>query len=664
MLAQTPSVGELLTGWQLVTSFAGVMVIAFLTGRLLGARRSWSAAAISGLVGWVTGAILAVALAKDHENGSAGFTRNLWLFSAFFTMSATVWMEMLAKPGALARAQTSLASIPRPLRAVRRRTQRVTRYAQITRIIARHGLGRQLGIADAEAADGSAGDGAAPAAVRLRRALEDCGGMFVKLGQILSTRADLLPAPVVEELSRLQDHVQPVAREDIAALLERELGAPVETIFSEFEWTPLAAASIGQAHEARLPTGEPVVVKVQRPDIAERVERDLDVVAQFGRTLEARAAWAQEYHVMDLVQEFSERLREELDFRIEARNATEIGERLAAYTDIRVPRVHRELTTARVLVMEWLDGESVRQLVHTPAGPNQARLADSLLRCALQQMLVDGHFHADPHPGNVLLLRTGQLGLIDFGAAGRLDPIQLAALREVMLAVSQQDPRLLRQAILEVSSVRRGFDDELFERALARFMARHLGAGAVPSAAMFNELLQLLFTFGVALPPEFSTFFRALITLEGTLTTISPGFGVIDAAQEIAREWASERALPATFEDFARQELLGLVPVLRRLPNRLDRLTTMAQRGDLTARLSLFSIDDDVRVVTTLVNRVVLAFLGGIVGVMSVMLIGIDDGPEFSGSTSLYEFFGYFGLFCSTVLVMRVLVAILRDGAN
>jgi ubiquinone biosynthesis protein len=181
---------------------------------------------------------------------------------------------------------------------------------------------------------------------------------------------------------------------------------------------------------------------------------------------------------------------------------------------------------------------------------------------------------------------------------------------------------------------------------------------------MLNELLQLFFSFGISLPPEFSTFFRALVTLEGTVTTLRPGYLVIDAARAMAAEWAREQLLPLAFEDLARAELIKLAPVLRRLPRHVDRLATIVERGDLTARVSLFTDDDDVRVVTQLVNRGALAFLGAAVGLISVMLLGIKGGPEFTGQTSLYEFFGYFGLFCGTVLIMRVLVAILRDGFN
>lgn len=663
LMATVPRVADLLTGWRLVTSIVGILVLAALAGRLLGTRRSLGAVVVSGLSGWMAGAGLAVILARNHEHGQAGFLRNLWLFSAFFTMSATVWIEMMARPGALARAQHSLTSVPRPMRTLRLKSQRLARYAQITRLAARHGLGRSLGIAAGEGEEMS--EGRAPLPVRVRRALEDAGGMFVKLGQALSTRADLVPAEFIAELARLQDQVSPAPRPAVEQTLNEALGRPLTEVFSDFDWRPIAAASIGQAYRAELQSGEAVIVKVQRPGIAAAVERDLDVLGQLVHTFESHAPWAVEYRVAEVVEEFAARLREELDYRVEARNATEIAARLSGLAGVRIPKVYQELTSPRVLVMEWLDGASIRHANDDhAAGRRGVKLAELLLRCSLQQMLIDGHFHADPHPGNVLLLKSGEIGLIDFGAAGRLDPIAQAALRQMMVAVAQQDPALLRQAILEVASIHRGFDDDQFERALARFISRHLGAGAKPSAAMFNELLQLMFSFQVVLPAEFSTFFRALVTLEGTLTTLSPGYQVIDAAERIATEWARERLEPATVEEFARAEVIRLAPILRRLPRHLDRLATIVERGDLRARVSLLSIDEDVRVLTRLVNRVVLAFLGGVVGVISVILIGIKGGPEFTGKTSLYEFFGYFGLFCSTVLVMRVLVAILQDGLN
>jgi hypothetical protein len=237
--------------------------------------------------------------------------------------------------------------------------------------------------------------------------------------------------------------------------------------------------------------------------------------------------------------------------------------------------------------MEWLDGVSVREVERIDAlGLDRSRLAEALLRCALRQMLVDGRFHADPHPGNVLVLADGRLGLIDFGATGRLDPLQQASMREMLVAVQQRDAGLLRSAVLEVATLRRHFDDDQLERALARFMARHLQAGAAPSAAMFN-------VSSVCSSPSGSTCRR------------------------------SSRPSSAPSSPW-----------------------------------------EDVRTVTRLLNRVVLAGPGGLVGLLSVMLLGTQGGPHFTGDTSLFQFFGYFGLFCATVLILRVTAAILRDELN
>jgi ubiquinone biosynthesis protein len=625
-------------------------------------RRSWGTTVGAAILGWGGGVALSFAIASDRPDPAKGFTRNIFLFSALGVMSMSVWLELLARPGTLARAQSGFTSIPRPLRALRRRGQRVSRYGQITRIAMRNGLGPSIGLGryDEEAVDGKV-----PLARRLRHALEEGGGMFVKMGQVLSTRPDLVSPEVADELAHLQDHVAPAPPDAVRELLEEELGAPADEVFAEFDWEPVAAASIGQAYRAQLHDGQPVIVKVQRPGIGEAVERDLQVLDQLAHMVEQRTTWAADYGVVELTTEFSDRLREELDFRIEARNASDISANLNDFPNVQVPAVYADLTTSRVLVMEWLDGVSVRDSDQLDElGVDRNALAGYLLRCMIDQMLVDGHFHADPHPGNVMVLGDARIGLIDFGAASRLDPMQQSALRDLMLAVAQRDPELLRQAVLQVATLRRLVEDDELERALARFMGRHLAPGMTPDAALFNDLLQLFFAYGINVAPELSTFFRALVTLDGTLTTLCPGYPTIDEAQKIATEWMRERVTPETLQEAVKSELIRMAPLLRRLPRHVDRLATSLERGNLRARISLFSDERDVQFVTRLVNRAILALMGGFVGLVGVFLVGTGGGPPFAGATSLYEFFGYFSLFCSVVLIMRVIVAVLHDGLN
>jgi ubiquinone biosynthesis protein len=635
------------------------LLTAWIAGRMLGVRRSLSLTVASAVFGWVTGSAISLAIAGQRSNPNSGFVRNVILFCAFGSMASSVWIEFLARPGALARAQSGLSRIPRPFKSLRRRGQRMQRYAQITGIAARRGLGPALGMGRA------ARDERIPVARRLRLALEDAGGMFVKLGQVLSTRPDLVPAPVAAELAQLQDAVSPVPRDELEVVLEAELGAAVDEVFAEFDWEPVAAASIGQAHRARLHNGDDVIVKVQRPGISELVDRDLEVLERVAEAIESRTSWGAQWDVRGIAREFADRLREELDYRVEGQHAAHIGGHLPAGSRVRVPAVHEGLTTSRVLVMEWLDGVSVRQADRVDElGVDRDRLAQELLRTVLHQILTDGRYHSDPHPGNVMVLGDGQLGLIDFGATGALDPLEQSAVREVMLALSRSDPDLLRQAMLRVADVHGPVDDEALERALARFIGRHLGPGAQPSPVMFTELLQVLARFDLSFPTGLSTFFRALITLDGTLRVLAPGFQTIDEAERAAVALVGDQLSPAALGDVARDELIKLLPTLRRIPRQLDRIVTATERDGLRLRVSLLSERRDVVGLTRLVNRLVLAFLGAAVGGVSVALIAIKGGPPSTGDTSLFRFFGYFGLFCSTVLIMRVLVAVLRDGVN
>ncbi|MET0895049.1 MAG: AarF/UbiB family protein [Acidimicrobiia bacterium] len=649
--------------WLLIPAFFFSFAAAALVGRVLGVRRSFLATLLTGLIGWLVGLLVALAVAGDHPDATENFARNLFLFALFGAMAAAVWLEFLARPGMIARAQTGMQSVPHPLRSVRLRGRQVRRSAEITRIAMRTGLAPSLGLGrSARTGDG----GVRPPTVRrLRLALEECGGMFVKLGQVLSTRGDLISADAAAELSLLQDDVRPDGRDGILELLEDELDASLDEVFAHFDWKPVAAASIGQVYRAQLPDGSPVVVKVQRPGVGDQVAVDLSVLEELGRVAESRTSWGSEYHVRELVDEFGARLREELDYRIEARNARTIRASLPNNSRVYIPSVYEELSTSRVLVMEWLDGVDVRQVAWSEARPSdRTRIADQLLRTFLEQMLASGVFHADPHPGNVMLLADGRLALIDFGAAGRLDPVELSALRDMMAGIGRRDADGVCHAVLQVARLRRGVDVADFERALARFMADHLAPGARGDAAMFNAMMRLFFDFGITLPPEWSTFFRALIVLEGTLMLIAPDYSVIDAAESIAGQWARGQVTPGSVQHAVRDELMRTVPMLRRLPRHIDRAFTTLERDGLRVRVSHFADEHDEQVVTKLVNRFVLAFLAGTIGLLSVGLVAIEGGPAFSGDTSLLRVLGYFGLFCATVLAMRVIVAVLRDGTN
>src|SRR5215472_15412507 len=643
-------------GW--LFSLVIAVILARVGGRLLGIRLRWRRAILAGFPGLALGWIAAWSI-NGQRHGPQTLSWPAVLFGALVaTMLIAVLLELLARPGRLAAVESRLQAspLPHPIRSLRQRVGRSRRYLQVTRIAARRGLRCYLG------GRGPGADEPRPLARNLRVALEEAGGIFVKLGQVLSTRADLLPPDVIAELSRLQDHVAPADPASIEALLTAELGAPPHRVFASFEAAPQAAASIGQAHRARLATGEPVMVKVQRPDVRALVEHDLNILLRMARALEARAGWARQYAVLEMTRGFAAALREELDFRIEARNIAAV----AGSSRIRVPAVYGQWSTSRVLVMEYLDGVSVRDAepVLAESAADRHGLACGLLGTILRQVMAEGTFHADPHPGNVLVLRDGQLALIDFGSVGRLDPLQQAALRRLLLAVAQRNPAELHDSLLDLAQAARpaATGDDLLEPALAQFLAQHLGPGMVPDAAMFTTLFRLLADFGLVFPPVIAAVFRAMITLEGTLARLDPGFQIIEETRTIAASWAGEVLGPASLRDAATDQALGLLPVLRKLPRRLDRITTALERGTLSASVRLLADHRDRHFVATMVGRAVLAFLGAAFGLISVMLIGVRGGPLLApaaagtGGTSLFHAFGYVGLFFSLVLTLRVII--------
>ncbi|MFD7655057.1 ABC1 kinase family protein [Actinosynnema sp. NPDC059797] len=622
-----------------------VTFLALVTGLALGARRLFGLRV--GLVRTALACLLGLALSEAALSGMPGTEAAPALATVQFGVAVLILVAMLTAAEVVAPTGT----IPPPTewwRALRGRSARARRYSRITAIAFRHGLGPYL--RGRERTD-------TRLARSLRLALEEAGVTFVKLGQVLSTRPDLLPPDVVAELVLLQDRVPPAPWPRVREVLVAELGRAPEEVFAEFDEEPMAAASVAQVHRARLRSGAEVVVKVQRPGVRRVAEGDLDIVDRLAATLHDRTRWGRAIGVRDLAAGFSAALREELDFRVEARNLAAVRA-ASAGTDVVLPAVHEDLSTSRVLVMERLHGVPVRE---APAGAaDRDALARSLLDALLRQVLVDGVFHADPHPGNILLLRDGGLGLLDLGSVGRIDAQLRAALGKLLLAADRGDPAGMRDALLELVARPDEIDELRLERALGQFMARHLGAGSRTNAEMFADLFKLVHRYGLSVPPEVAAVFRALATVEGTLVALSPGFDIVVESRAFAEQRFSEHLTPGSLRRAVTEELHAVLPVLRRLPRRLERITGALEQGRLGVNLRLFADERDRRFIVSLLHQVMLTVLGATAGLMAVLLLGADGGPRVGPELGLFELLGYNLLVISALLGLRVVVTVFR----
>jgi ubiquinone biosynthesis protein len=570
---------------------------------------------------------------------------------ALATVQIGIALLMMIALLAFAEIVVPTGSIPPPTewwRALRGHVSRARRYSRITAIAFRHGLGPYL--RGRERTD-------TRLARSLRQALEEGGVTFVKLGQVLSTRPDLLPPDVVDELTLLQDKVPAAPWPAVREVLVAELGQPPEDVFAEFDERPIAAASVAQVHRARLKSGEDVVVKVQRPGVRRVAEGDLDIVGRLASTLHDKTRWGKAIGVRDLAAGFSAALREELDFRVEARNLAAVRA-ASAGTDVVLPVVHEDFCTARVLVMQRLDGVPVRSA--SLESVDRDALARTLLDALLRQVMVNGVFHADPHPGNIMLLGDGRLGMLDFGSVGRIDAQLRSALGKLLLAIDHGDPAGLRDALLELVARPDEIDEQQLERALGQFMARHLSSGMRPDAEMFGDLFKLVYRHGLSIPPEIAAVFRALATVEGTLGALSPGFNIVVESRSFADKQFSAHLTPESLKRTVTEELHAMLPMLRRLPRRADRISSALEQGRLGLSMRLFADERDRQFVVSLLHQVMLTVLGATAGLMAVLLLGADGGPEVGPGLSLFQVFGYNLLVISVLLGLRVVVAIFR----
>ena len=504
------------------------------------------------------------------------------------------------------------------------------RYRLITRVIIRHGLGffvNVLGLG--RFAPFRLGNvifrrrrepGSQPETIR--KCLEDMGTTFVKLGQILSTRSDLIPPEYQEELAKLQDDVKAVPSETITDLVVSEIGRPIDQVFSSFDLEPLAAASIGQVHLATLIDGTEVVVKVRRPGVVEQVEIDLDVLHHIANSASRFSRFSDRYDLIEVVEEFSNTLMEELDYRNEARNAERIAKNFAEDQSIHIPRIFWEATTSGMITMSRITGIKVTDSEGLDAaGVDRQALANRSANIILKMIFEDGLFHGDPHPGNFFIEGNGRIGLIDYGQVGILDDRTRDRLIDLVLAARNQDSHRVVDALQDLGMGKDIHDLDAFRKDLVRLGYRYYGQslGDIQVGAALNEALDLARRHRLKFPTTLANLIKVLLMAEGIGRHLDPEFNIAAVIKPYGNKMVELRYSPIRRQEKYTQAVLDTVWLATELPHIVHRVLADVEAGGLRVRLEQTASDRMFRRFQSMANRVIL----GIIAAASINALAV-----------------------------------------
>lgn len=509
------------------------------------------------------------------------------------------------------------------------------RYADIGRLLLKHAHNVSVNRDDIAGHDDAS---QSEDAEQLAADLEARGPTFVKLGQLLSTRADLLPPSYLNALKRLQDRVEPLPFDDVERVLTTELGVRISRGFSEFSARPAAAASLGQVHHARLRDGRAVAVKVQRPDIRERIVDDMEVIDELAGFVDEHTQMGRTFGFAAMVKEFRIALTAELDYRKEARNLLVIGDNLRRYERIVVPRPVDDYSTSRVLTMDWISGRNLSSL--GPLGRLELDghdLAADLFRAYLDQILIDGFFHADPHPGNVLLTDAGRLALIDMGMVARVAPDTQDSLIKLLLAVSGGRGGDAADVMVGMGEKLSDFDGPGFRRGVEAIVDRNatVALGDVQAGEVLGQVLLAAGASGLRPPSELTMMGKALLNLDEVARILDPTFEPNPAIEEHSAELMRKKMLQSASPPNLMAAAIDAKEFAEKLPARINKVMDALAEGQLT--LNVQGIDDKelMRGVQKLANRLTTGMVVAALVIAAALIMRIDVEPKLFGYPAL-----------------------------
>ena len=497
---------------------------------------------------------------------------------------------------------------------------------------------------------------------RVRCALQDLGPTFVKLGQVMATRVDLLPPEWTAELGKLQNAVPALPFAEVRPQLVEDLGAEPEAVFERLEETPLAAASLAQTHRAWLADGSAVVLKVRRPGIRDTVEADLRLMARLAEIVEERAPDLRRYHPAEVVQQFSASLRRELDFAAEARNAERIAANFAGHDEVVVPQVYWEWTSERLNVQECLQGIAGTDLAAVDAaGLDRAQLAATGADIVLKMVLEDGFFHADPHPGNIFYLPDGRIGVIDFGMVGRVSEQRRFQIVQLLHGLVERESAPVADVLMEWGEGAGEVDEARLQADVGAFVDQYRGVPLkdLRMGVMLTDVTTILRDNGLSLPPDLALMIKAFLTLEGMGRQLDPDFDMAGAARPFLERVVLQRYSPRTLLKRSRRTALDAMELVGDLPRELRRLLRTARRGRLHMQVEVTSLKAFGEQVDRAANRLTMGVITAALVVGSSIVMNSAGGGVSSRWLLALGVLGFVG---AGLIGLWILLSIWRSG--
>lgn len=474
-----------------------------------------------------------------------------------------------------------------------KRIRHFNRYKEIATVLARHGFGliiEEMGLTQLLSLPKRlitrTQDEIDPQTVgeRLRQALEDLGPTFVKLGQIASTRPDILPAFLIQELEKLQDQVAPFPYNEAYQIIESELGKSPHEIFDQFEETPIAAASIGQVYRAVLKSGEKVAIKVQRPQITQVIETDLEILFDLATIAENRIEWAKYYQLKEMVEEFSRSLRSELDYDIEGHNAEKIALQFENKNDVHIPKIFWDYSSKKILTLEFVQGVKLSQVEELKSlGYNLKTIAENLVKIMFTQILIAGFFHGDPHPGNIFILPGQVISLIDFGMVGHLTSEMKYHFSSLVIAMMRKRTKDMIDAVLDMGIAPPDVNMKLLYRDVDNLREKYLDVAMseIQLGEAVNDLFKVAFRHRVQIPSDLVMLGKSLLSLEGIVEQLDPEISIIDIAEPYGKQLLKERFKPQNVAEKTWNNLKDTIDLAVDLPQQTKEFLRSAQNGKI-----------------------------------------------------------------------------------